>query len=172
MATLVQSQNSTSPFPLAPPASFTAPSPPDTSITEVLTRFSPLHSISSYPARTPCLPAPPKRIRASSLPGCPIRYLPLSQHLPDFFLELQKRQAQCTQQKLWWPCNKAPTHLASPVILSSRGALPQDSETAHLQNEIEAAMAEPMDKKPRNFIPQSADALNHTIKTSSTHPIK
>ncbi|GLB37237.1 putative protein tyrosine/serine/threonine phosphatase activity [Lyophyllum shimeji] len=105
------------------------------------------------------------------LQGCPIRYLPLSMHLPDFFRELQQRQVQSAKERSWWPCDGVPPSTLSPVILGSRGALPQDSETVHLQEEIEAAIAEPLDHTPRHAAPPLTESPNHSIKTSSTHPI-
>ncbi|KAF5386052.1 hypothetical protein D9615_002426 [Tricholomella constricta] len=157
MATLVQSQIIPLPFPRDPlPAPFVVPpSPLDTSIAE-LAPLASQHHTSEY-----------NRLKFG-LQGCPIRYLPLSKHLPEFFLQLQQRQAQCAQEKSWWPSNKAPTPAASPIILGSRGALLQDT---HLQKEIEAAMAEPLHNKPYNPASLSTEMINHTIKTSLTHPI-
>ncbi|KAH0589325.1 hypothetical protein H2248_005087 [Termitomyces sp. 'cryptogamus'] len=97
--------------------------------------------------------------------GCPITYIPLSIHLPDYFLQLQQRQQECAQEKTWWLSDKPP---ALPVILGSRGAQPQHS---HLQQEIQAAISEPMDKVPRLPNPQDAGPSSHPVKTSSTHPI-
>ncbi|KAG6862291.1 hypothetical protein C0995_015988 [Termitomyces sp. Mi166 len=95
--------------------------------------------------------------------GCPIIYTPLSIHLPDHFLQLQQRQQQYAHEKAWWPSDKVP---ASSVILGSRGAQPQHS---HLQQEIQAAISEPLDK----FLGlPSAGPSSHPVKTSSTHPIK
>ncbi|KAG6891736.1 hypothetical protein C0992_006156 [Termitomyces sp. T32_za158] len=108
-------------------------------------------------------PPPPAYLRLTP-PGCPIAYIPLSVHLPDYFLQLQQRQRQYSQEKAWWPSDKA---AASPVILSSRGAQPQDS---HIQQEIQAAISEPMDKLALPD-PQGAELSNHLVKTSSTHPI-
>ncbi|KAG5646297.1 hypothetical protein DXG03_003894 [Asterophora parasitica] len=165
MATLIQTQIISQPFPRAPlpapatttttaaPAPFVLPpSPLDASIAE-LAHLASQHHTSEY-----------NRLKFG-LQGCPIRYLPLSKHLPDFFLQLQQRQAQCAEAKSWWPSCNTPAPSASPVILGSAGALPQDTR---LQREIEAAIAEPLDSRPRHPTPETA---NHTIKTSSTHPI-
>ncbi|KAG6829552.1 hypothetical protein H0H92_004221 [Tricholoma furcatifolium] len=92
--------------------------------------------------------------------GCPITYIPLSLCLPDYFLQLQDRQQQCARQRDWWPCDTTPT---SPVILGSLGAQAKDS---HLQQEIQAAMSEPL-----HNLPLLPNGPNYSIKTSSTHPI-
>ncbi|KAG6908389.1 hypothetical protein DXG01_004818 [Tephrocybe rancida] len=97
--------------------------------------------------------------------GCPFIYVPLSIHLPDYYLQLQHRQQQCTGDKTWWPCAKTP---ASLIILGSRGAQPQDS---HLQQEIEAAMSEPLANLLKIPDSHTTGPSSHPVKTSSTHPI-
>ncbi|KAG6854055.1 hypothetical protein C0991_011033 [Blastosporella zonata] len=87
--------------------------------------------------------------------------LPVPLIVPHVVNELQQRQKQCTMQQAWWPSLNPP---ASPIILGSRGAQPQDS---HIQQEIEAAISEPLD----NTSPDS-HTTGHPVKTSSTHPIK
>lgn len=95
-------------------------------------------------------------------------YLPLSIHLPDYFEELQRRQVRCSQNKSWWPSNKYDP--PAVIILSSAGAQPQ--ETVLLQEEIQAAISEPLNNVPQDPFPYTKPALHPSIKTSSTHPIK
>ncbi|RDB24873.1 hypothetical protein Hypma_008087 [Hypsizygus marmoreus] len=95
--------------------------------------------------------------------GCPIRYLPLSVQLPQFFHELRQRQIQYSQERSWWHCDRPTASPPSPVILGSRGA--QDSDAILLQEEINAAITTPLSQAQANFF------MHPSIKTSSTHPI-
>ncbi|KAG6857273.1 hypothetical protein H0H87_007106 [Tephrocybe sp. NHM501043] len=97
--------------------------------------------------------------------GCPFTYVPISIHLPEYFFQLQQRQQQSTKEKDWWPCNKLSP---SPTILGSHGAQPYDS---HLQQEIEAAISEPLDNVPKLPDSRTTEPSSHPVKTSSTHPI-
>jgi hypothetical protein len=93
------------------------------------------------------------------LPGCPVKYLPISLHLPDLFKELQHRQLQSSDIKPWWHCNK----IRSPVlVLGPSGAQPH--QTALLEQQIQAAILSPL--------PDPLPDFHHSLKTSSTHPIK
>lgn len=94
-----------------------------------------------------------------SLPGCPVKYLPISLHLPHLFKELQDRKLRSSHTKTWWHCNR----IHSPVlVLGPSGA--QLHQTTFLQEQIQAAILSP--------IPDTPDHENHFLKTSSSHPIK
>ncbi|KAF9456078.1 hypothetical protein BDZ94DRAFT_1276568 [Collybia nuda] len=101
--------------------------------------------------------------------GCPVPYLPLSIQLPDYFDELQRRQFRCSQDKSWWPCRKSGAPSAV-VVLSSAGAQPQ--EAILLQEELQAAIAEPLNKtRQESYTAGAKRSFHSSIKTSSSHPI-
>ncbi|KAF8230137.1 phosphatases II [Tricholoma matsutake] len=90
--------------------------------------------------------------------GCPVKYLPISLHLPHLFKELQDRKLRSSHTKTWWHCNR----IHSPVlVLGPSGA--QLHQTTFLQEQIQAAILSP--------IPDTPDHENHFLKTSSSHPI-
>ncbi|KDR75407.1 hypothetical protein GALMADRAFT_249461 [Galerina marginata CBS 339.88] len=75
--------------------------------------------------------------------GCPVRYFPLSLHLPDQFNQLRQRQLIDAQSPAWWPSDP----VAMPV---------------NLHDEIMAAMSEPLCPSPPRC---------PSLKTSVSHPI-
>ncbi|KAJ7668402.1 protein-tyrosine phosphatase-like protein [Mycena polygramma] len=89
--------------------------------------------------------------------GCPIRYIPLSLHLPDHVRELQARQRIAAAADAWWPCE---TPLEPPPLLLGPCGTTEDSPT--LRDQLEAAMQEHLAAR----IPTPI-----SLKTSSTHPI-
>ncbi|KAJ6607770.1 hypothetical protein B0H10DRAFT_2070375 [Mycena sp. CBHHK59/15] len=50
--------------------------------------------------------------------GCPIRYVPLSVHMPDHVRDLQRRQRIAAAEDPWWPCD-SPQSPAPPRALVS-----------------------------------------------------
>ena len=94
--------------------------------------------------------------------GSPNKYLPISVHLPDLFKDLQHRQLQSSQTKPWWHSNK----FHYPVlILGPSGAQPH--QTSLLQEQIQAAILSPLPE-----LDYEQFQFHHSVKTSSTHPIK
>ncbi|KAF8197955.1 protein-tyrosine phosphatase-like protein [Pholiota molesta] len=81
--------------------------------------------------------------------GAPVRYLPLSLHAPDHFAQLRARQLLNDRLRAWCPA-PAPAD----------AAVPDTCPSVSLQDEIMAAMSEPL--------PTSSQAQ---VKTSRTHPI-
>lgn len=102
--------------------------------------------------------------------GCPMIYVPLSIQMPSYIKELQARQTLCTSQKAWWPSRESPgENIAQPpIVLGPCGA--QIQSTPGLQQEISAAIAEPLSSIPQ--MPPPNSALRLQVKTSETHPIK
>ncbi|KAF8160989.1 protein-tyrosine phosphatase-like protein [Crassisporium funariophilum] len=86
--------------------------------------------------------------------GCPIRYLPLSIHLPEHFHQLRSQQLISAQVQSWWPSQNS-----SSAIVSVN--------PASLQDEIMAAMSEPLNSALN--IPDPL--VKPSLKTSLTHPI-
>ncbi|PPQ99745.1 hypothetical protein CVT24_009728 [Panaeolus cyanescens] len=78
------------------------------------------------------------------LNGSPARYIPMSIHMPQQFYQLRAKQLNSACERQWWLSFTQPTQSHS------------------IQDEIKAAMAEPL----------PAPALHpHPLKTSLTHPI-
>ena len=109
--------------------------------------------------------------------GCPMTYVPLSIHMPDYVKELQARQTQHTEQKAWWPCQrqeittKGPpdsfSSIGPPVILGPCGGpIPN---AVNLQQELSAAISAPLEPIPE--VSTSLSQSSH-LKTSDSHPIK
>ncbi|KAJ7039260.1 protein-tyrosine phosphatase-like protein [Mycena alexandri] len=90
--------------------------------------------------------------------GCPIRYIPLSVHLPDHVRELEARQRIASAAQAWWPC-ESPQE-PSPLLLGPCGMPVQDSTS--LRDQLEAAMQDHLSAATPAPVP---------LKTSSTHPI-
>ncbi|KAJ6593711.1 hypothetical protein B0H19DRAFT_32350 [Mycena capillaripes] len=90
--------------------------------------------------------------------GCPIRYIPLSVHLPDHVRELQARQRIAAAADSWWPC-ESPLE-PPPLLLGPCGMPTQDSPA--LRDQLEAAMQDHLAARSLAPVP---------LKTSSTHPI-
>ncbi|KAJ7502766.1 protein-tyrosine phosphatase-like protein [Mycena galericulata] len=88
--------------------------------------------------------------------GCPIRYIPLSVHLPDHVRELQARQRIAAAADAWWPC-ESPLE-PPPLVLGPCGMPTLDSPA--LRDQLHAAMQDHL-----------APAAPSPLKTSSTHPI-
>ncbi|KAJ7755692.1 protein-tyrosine phosphatase-like protein [Mycena maculata] len=89
--------------------------------------------------------------------GCPIRYIPLSVHLPDHVRELKARQRIAAAHVAWWPCD-TPLEPPPPLLLGPCGMPALDSPV--LRDQLQAAMQEHL--APTHPVP---------LKTSSTHPI-
>ncbi|KAK7057379.1 phosphatases II [Favolaschia claudopus] len=90
--------------------------------------------------------------------GCPIRYIPLSVHLPDHVRELRERQQRIADSTdSWWPCD---TVQPSPLLLGPCGVPAHDSSS--LGAELQAAMQDTFD---------FSAPYPPSLKTSSTHPI-
>ncbi|KAI3615277.1 hypothetical protein WG66_003611 [Moniliophthora roreri] len=99
--------------------------------------------------------------------GSPIRYIPLSIHAPEVFQELRTRQLQSSETRIWW--HHEPPVSPAPLFLGPTGASPDiEPNSAILSQELSAAMED-------TFTPQSelpSVALHHSVKTSTSHPIK
>jgi hypothetical protein len=91
--------------------------------------------------------------------GCPIRYIPLSVHLPDHVRELQARQRIAAAADSWWPCD---TPLEPPPLILGPCGMPTQDSSA-LRDQLEAAMQDHLAASTPAPVP---------LKTSSTHPIK
>ncbi|KAJ6497896.1 protein-tyrosine phosphatase-like protein [Mycena sanguinolenta] len=89
--------------------------------------------------------------------GCPIRYIPLSVHLPDHVRELQARQCIAASANAWWPCD---TPLEPPPLLLGPCGMPTQDLPA-LRDQLRAAMQDNVGATPAPV----------PLKTSSTHPI-
>ncbi|KAJ7675087.1 protein-tyrosine phosphatase-like protein [Mycena rosella] len=90
--------------------------------------------------------------------GSPIRYIPLSVHLPDHVRELQARQRIAAAADAWWPCDTP--HEPPPLLLGPCGMPTIDSPA--LRDQLEAAMQDHL---------AAATTPAVLLKTSSTHPI-
>ncbi|KAJ7287740.1 protein-tyrosine phosphatase-like protein [Mycena rebaudengoi] len=91
--------------------------------------------------------------------GCPIRYIPLSLHMPEHVRQLQLKQRIAADADHWWPCD---TPQEPPPLLLGPCGMPS-IDSAVLRDQLSAAMREPL---------QPAAVLDHpSLKTSSTHPI-
>ncbi|KAJ7078915.1 protein-tyrosine phosphatase-like protein [Mycena belliarum] len=88
--------------------------------------------------------------------GSPLRYVPLSVHLPDHVRELQARQRIAANETAWWPC-ETPQE-PPPLVLGPCGMTALDSTT--LRDQLAAAMQD-----------QLAQSTPVPLKTSLTHPI-
>ncbi|KAJ7124902.1 protein-tyrosine phosphatase-like protein [Mycena epipterygia] len=90
--------------------------------------------------------------------GSPLRYIPLSVHLPDHVRELQERQRIASAADPWWPCD---TPLEPPPLLLGPCGMPTLDSPA-LRDQLEAAMQDHLAPSTPAPVP---------LKTSSTHPI-
>lgn len=122
-------------------------------------------------------------VHSALLPGSPIRYVPLSIHMPAHYKELRLRQAQCASHQSWWPCENQVSTSATPpkerpaptVISLGPCDLPS---TVDLQEELLAAIDAPLTIEPiPPLLSQTRSMQPPTyphpqVKTSSTHPIK
>ncbi|KAJ7188462.1 protein-tyrosine phosphatase-like protein [Mycena filopes] len=91
--------------------------------------------------------------------GCPIRYIPLSLHLPDHVRELQARQRIASAAQAWYPCEGSPQE-PPPLLLGPCGMPAHDSPS--LRDQLEAAMQDHL---------SAAIPAPTPLKTSLTHPI-
>ncbi|KAF7362046.1 Phosphatases II [Mycena venus] len=140
---------STSFAPFSAPTSFSAPAPPPVppvlpSI--FLASLASQHHTSAY------------NTSKYGSQGCPIRYIPLSVHLPDHVRELQARQRIAASAEPWWPCD---TPLEPPPLLLGPCGMPTQDSPA-LRDQLEAAMQDNLGASTPTSVP---------LKTSSTHPI-
>ncbi|TRM69678.1 protein-tyrosine phosphatase-like protein [Schizophyllum amplum] len=98
--------------------------------------------------------------------GCPFNYVPLSVLQPDYYGELQARQADVLgATESWHKCDLAAT--ASPLLGPCGRPLADDSDLAC---QLMAAITEPFEPQ-ENATLAAPDPQAHPIKTSSTHPI-
>ncbi|KAJ7497135.1 protein-tyrosine phosphatase-like protein [Mycena latifolia] len=88
--------------------------------------------------------------------GAPVRYIPLSVHLPEHVRELQARQRIAAAADAWWPCDTP--REPPPLLLGPCGMPALDSPA--LRDQLAAAM--------QDHLAPSTPVL---LKTSSTHPI-
>ncbi|KAF8891678.1 protein-tyrosine phosphatase-like protein [Infundibulicybe gibba] len=98
--------------------------------------------------------------------GCPVRYIPLSIHLPDQFKELLIRQMECKEPQSWWPCitdNLEPLKNHPVIVLGPCGA----PNPINVQKELSTAIAESLSTR----IPRPPPRRSRQLKTSATHPI-
>ncbi|KAL1743076.1 protein-tyrosine phosphatase-like protein [Schizophyllum fasciatum] len=95
--------------------------------------------------------------------GCAFTYVPLSIQAPEFYGELQARQADVLgATESWFKCDLGAAD--SPLLGPCGRPL---SDHSGLENELMAAISEPFAPMEPTPEPQ----LAHHIKTSSTHPI-
>ena len=92
--------------------------------------------------------------------GSPVRYLPLSLHLPDQFRLLRAHQLTNALNKSWWPSDKSCWNTA--LLLGPSGITdhPDSPKAVLLSRQLSAA------------IQDSLHPLSSSLKTSSSHPIK
>ncbi|KAA1474245.1 phosphatases II [Dentipellis sp. KUC8613] len=99
--------------------------------------------------------------------GAAMTYVPMSLHVPEYFQQLQARQALSSQEKAWWLYDRKvmprdelvqDASLSTPVVTFTRLA-------TDLQTEITAAIEAPLAAAPRPFQGQAQR------KTSESHPI-
>lgn len=101
------------------------------------------------------------------LKGSPIRYVPLSIHLPGQYEDLKLQQRQCAHIKAWWLHSMSPmTKSSSPFVLGPSVLNATQGLPTELVKEISAAMD---DTLPLN---STGNGSTHPIKTSSSHPLK
>ena len=100
--------------------------------------------------------------------GCPFSYVPLSVQTPEFYGELQARQADVLgATESWHKCDLASAD--SPLLGPCGRPL---SDHSGLENKLMAAISEPLEPmEPAQVAPPEPPQAHH-IKTSSTHPIK
>ncbi|KIK03557.1 hypothetical protein K443DRAFT_5351 [Laccaria amethystina LaAM-08-1] len=91
--------------------------------------------------------------------GSPVRYLPLSVHLPDQFKLLRAHQLTNALNKSWWPSDKSCWNTA--LLLGPSGITdhPDSPKAILLSRQLSAA------------IQDSLHPLSSSLKTSSSHPI-
>lgn len=91
--------------------------------------------------------------------GSPVRYLPLSLHLPDQFRLLRAHQLTNALNKSWWPSDKSCWNTA--LLLGPSGITdhPDSPKAVLLSRKLSAA------------IQDSLHPLSFSFKTSSSHPI-
>ncbi|KAI4526063.1 phosphatases II [Schizophyllum commune Loenen D] len=99
--------------------------------------------------------------------GCPFTYVPLSVQTPEFYGELQARQADVLgATESWHKCDLASAD--SPLLGPCGRPL---SDHSGLENKLMDAISEPLaPMEPAQVAPTEPPQAHH-IKTSSTHPI-
>jgi hypothetical protein len=107
--------------------------------------------------------------------GSPVPYIPLSIQNPTQFRDLQARQQNCIDTKVWWyhpspglppPRSKTPV----PVVLGPCGNA--GSTTAELVKELSTAMDEELSLTAVSNEIENMETDLFVVKTSSSHPIK
>ncbi|KZT04610.1 phosphatases II [Laetiporus sulphureus 93-53] len=104
--------------------------------------------------------------------GSPLIYVPFSFQMPGRVKELQARQAECVEQRVWWPCNRAAVRNASTIKIASEPMQPilsRPSYAIDLPQELNAAMS--VSLLPLDGLDDSAPQCDVPIKTSDSHPI-
>lgn len=93
--------------------------------------------------------------------GSPLRYLPVSLHMPSQFHALQERKALAEITQRWWPCDRTSSANEPPTIHTSVLAINVD-HSMNVTQEILEAISSPLHTAPPHPL---------RIKTSASHPI-